>query len=168
MADEIKNEVENKTIEANYLDTIKELQAKLDSSVSKDEYNKAVQQNADLLNALTENRQLHVEDKKVHNQEDIDNAARKLQGKNLSNRQYVKTLLEYRDAVKDVYGEDVFVNPAYKVEMDQNDKPHLTDTRVATDEDYEQAESLAKQLKEMVDESKTDREFQKMFSYSLK
>jgi phosphoribosylaminoimidazole-succinocarboxamide synthase len=80
----------------------------------------------------------------------------------------VKTLLEYRDAVKDVYGEDVFVNPAYKVETDENDKPHLTDTRVATDEDYEQAEDLAKQLKSMVDESKTDREFQKMFSYSLK
>ena len=163
MADEIKETIEN-----NYLDTIKELQGKLENSVSKDEYNKAVKQNADLLNALTENRQLHVEDKKTYNQEDIDNAARKLQSKNLSNRQYAKTLLEYRDAVKDVYGEDVFVSPAYKVEMDQYDNPHLTDTRVATEKDYEQAENLAKQLKDLVDDTTTDREFQKLFTYGFK
>lgn len=167
MADEIK-EVENKTIENNYLETIKELQGKLDNSVSKDEYNKAVKQNADLLNALTENRQLHVEKETSYTQEDIDNCARKLQTKNLSNKQYAKTLLQYRDAVKDVYGEDVFVNPAMKVELDQNDNPHLTDTRVATEEDYAQADALAEQLKSLIDESKSDREFQKLFTYGLK
>lgn len=168
MADEIKNEVVQ-NVEQDYAKTIVELTNKLKNSVSVDEYKKLAAENKQLIEGYKDNSFRAVEEQREpYTREDVQKFAKQLQGKNLSNRDYVKATLNYRQAVLDTEGEDVFVTKQRKVEYNKEGKPYLTDECIATPEDYKQAEETAKAFQELLDNSKTRAEFNELFRRALK
>ena len=128
------NELTNTTesTEQNYIDTIKKLK---ENSVEKDKYNKVIEENKQLLKALTESRP--PEQKEEAPKVDIQKLRKELyenEGKGLTNLQYIEKTLELRKALLEETGEDFFVKRTN-----------------ATQQDYERAEKTATILQECVD-----------------
>lgn len=137
--DETTNELINTTesTDQNYIDTIKKLK---ENSVEKDKYNKVIEENKQLLKALTESRP--PEQKEEAPKVDIQKLRKELyenEGKGLTNLQYIEKTLELRNALLEETGEDFFVKRTN-----------------ATSADYERAEKTATILQECVDFAKGD------------
>ena len=137
------NELTNTTesTEQNYIDTIKKLK---ENSVEKDKYNKVIEENKQLLKALTESRP--PEQKEEEPKVDIQKLRKELyenEGKGLTkkltNLEYIEKTLELRKALLEETGEDFFVKRTN-----------------ATQQDYERAEKTATILQECVDFAKGD------------
>ena len=131
------NELTNTTTESteqNYIDTIKKLK---ENSVEKDKYNKVIEENKQLLKALTESRP--PEQKEEEPKVDIQKLRKELyDGKGLTNLEYIEKTLALRQALLED-GEDIFVKRTN-----------------ATSADYERAEKTATILQECVDFAKGD------------
>ena len=132
------NELTNTTTESteqNYIDTIKKLK---ENSVEKDKYNKVIEENKQLLKALTESRP--PEQKEEEPKVDIKKLRKELYenaGKGLTNLEFIEKTLQLRNALLED-GEDIFVK------------------KNATQQDYECAEKTATILQECVDFAKGD------------
>ena len=136
--DETTNELTNTTesTEQNYIDTIKKLK---ENSVEKDKYNKVIEENKQLLKALTESRP--PEQKEEEPKVDIQKLRKELyenEGKGLTNLEYIEKTLALRNALLED-GEDIFVKKTN-----------------ATQQDYERAEKTATILQECVEFAKGD------------
>lgn len=104
MADEEIKQAETSSEESidKYLDEIKKLK---DTTVSKDEYLKLREENKKLFKAMVEEREPEV----VESKQTIDELRHKLikaADLNLSNREYVQTMVDLRDAIIERDGYD--------------------------------------------------------------
>lgn len=137
--------------ETNYVEVIKNLKA---NTVNKSEYERVLNENKTLAEALATSPGATVaeEVKPEYTQDDINNLSDKLiNNKHLSNLDFVNTMLEYRDAVMEIHGVDVFMptNNGY----------------VANEYDIEQANNIADGLRQMAEYAGKD---SKLFNSELK
>ena len=149
MGTENETEVQVSTPEQNYIEVINNLR---DTTVSKAEYEKLLQDNKMLAQSLaTTKPSTESVDEPTYTQDDINALTKRLQSNNLTNLEFIKSTLEYRDACLAVHGADPFL-------------PHSNDY-VPTDADIEKAEEIAEGLRQMVDYSGNDH---KLFNSELK
>lgn len=95
--------VEPKPLEANQMEVIEQLKQKLDNSVSKDEYQKAIEENKKLLNDMV-NRRPAPKSEELKPARDY---ARELSdSSHMSNRKFIETSVKYRDAYMAETGRD--------------------------------------------------------------
>lgn len=127
-------------VDKNYIETIKKLK---EGSVSKEEYEKVVKQNKDLLENIVNGKSLpDIPKEEPLTQQTINEHAKYLFAENAetNNLDYWKHALKYRKAVMAVYGEkaDPFV-------------PYKRDT-VADADVYEKAQNVANKVEELIAE----------------
>jgi len=95
--------VEPKPLEANQMEVIEQLKQKLDESVPKDEYQKAVDENKKLLNEMVNRRPAP----KAEELKSAREYAKELQNSShMSNRKFIETSVLYRDAYMAETGRD--------------------------------------------------------------
>lgn len=91
-------------IEKNKLEAIEELKAKLDNSVSKEEYDKVLEENKALLNDYVNKRPAPAKDATLLSAKEY---AHKLKDMStMTNRQFIETSVNYRDAMIRELGRD--------------------------------------------------------------
>ena len=98
--------MEERTVEQIQLETIQELKSKMDAMVDPEEHAKLKTQYDTLLKTMINKRTPPAEEVKVRSAKEIANEF--IQNKPVSNREYVKLALEYRQAVLNETGKDVF------------------------------------------------------------
>lgn len=126
-----QEEVENTTGEK-YIQTIKELK---ENSVSKEEYEKLLNERNQLIDVLKDGGTIENEDVS----EDTKELRNKLFNTELSNLEYIDTALKLRKNILEETGEDIFVAKGNGV--------------VNTPTDYQQAQRVADILTQLVEES---------------
>lgn len=119
-------------------DPVTEIQKLKSNTVSKEEYNKVLEENKRYMKALIEGEQIEfsgAETEKV----DISELREKLfsPASELSNLDYVQTALKLREAIIDTEGRDIFVGSGSKLTPDTND--------------YETAQKVADSLQSCID-----------------
>lgn len=119
-------EEENKTVETEKItadDYLANLQALKDSTVSKDEYNRLIEENKKLANALANGLPYEQDDKEEANV-DVDALRKSFLSNHKSNLELIKDALELRKAVMDEGGVDPALptNPEYVWNQDDADK----------------------------------------------
>lgn len=130
----IESEQENVDNTNNYIEAIKEMKA---NSVSKEAFEKLQEENKQLLNSLVNGETIEVEKEK---QVDIEELREKLYGAkkhDMTNLEYVSTVLELREALLKNGEIDPFVPQGKKIHP--------------TDEDFTKANKVANVLQECVD-----------------
>ncbi len=141
MADEIKETIETKTVETNYIETIEKLKAEKASMVSREEYNKAVSDNAKLLDALTTGQTIASkaqENEYKYTDEDIEKSARVMCDQNVSDLERFKATNDYHKAVLQKYGVDTYLPRGNKLNQVGN-KIIDTGKSAITEENLERA-----------------------------
>lgn len=136
MDEEIKNE-QVETPETNYIELIKQVK---NNSVSKDEYNRVLQQNKQLAESLMYTQPEESTDSKVtYSEDEIQRLREKLakQNSGITNLEYITTMLDLRDAIMANGGNDPFVGNNHQNPPD--------------DYDYEAAQNVADGLRQIVD-----------------
>lgn len=128
MAEEMTNQ--DNPLEADYLAQIQQLK---DTTVSRDRYDKMVQENKKLMDALVNNKQIDNPAPKAS----IEDLRKKLFEGTHDNLTYVQTALELRDRLIEEGQEDPFVPQGKKI--------------TATREDYALAEKVAEGLKSCIE-----------------
>lgn len=127
-------------VETNYIETIKDLK---NNTVSRDAYNKIVQENKQLLDSLVNGNPAAAESiviDKPSTQELRD----KIFGEELSNLEFIQCALDLRESILNETGEDIFVGRG------QNLAP--------TQADYESAARVAEIYQECIDYAQGDSE----------
>lgn len=137
------NEDINENDNSRYIEAIKNLKK---DTVSKKSYDKVVEENKELLNAILNGGELkgNVESKEVESV-DIKALREKLYGlksKDLSNLEYVDTTLKLRKALMDAGQEDPFVGRGSKLSP--------------TKDDYDTADRVAKVFEECIEYAQGD------------
>ena len=124
-----------------YIDTIKNLKA---NSISLDEYEKLKEEKSALIASLAAGEKIETNENQPHSEVDIKKLAAKLSTPEceLNNLEYVKAALEYRDAVKEKSGVDVFLPQGHQVS--------------ATDQDIESVDELIKTFQHCIDYAEGD------------
>lgn len=141
MNEETKDKIE--TTETNYIDTIKKLKA---NSVDKEEYNKVLEENKQLLNALTDGKNLETDSTPEKPKVDIDALRKELYGsdKDLSNLDYIQKTLTLRNDLIEKGEPDPFLPLGSKI--------------VPTDEDIACANRVADAFQHCIDYAEGDSE----------
>ena len=98
--------MEERTVEQIQLETIQELKAKMDAMVDPEEHAKLKTQYDTLLKSMINKRTPVVEEVKVRSAKEI--AKEFIKNEPVSNRDYIKRSLEYREAVIREQGKDPF------------------------------------------------------------
>lgn len=101
-----QNEVENETpSNENYIDTIKKMK---ENSVSKEKYQKLESENAKLLEAIMEGKEIDNPAKSADEGESIEDLRKELlnEDSNLTDLQYCEKMLQLRDMIIEQGGED--------------------------------------------------------------
>lgn len=150
MSDEEKKVPEAGTPEDNYIEVIRKLK---ESSVSKDEYERVLKENKTLAEAFATGpaAEPSAPESPVYTQKDIDDLAVKMSGGHLSNLDFTRAALKYRDAVMAVHGVDPFL---------PNSSGYSP-----TDADRAQAQEIADGLRQIAEYSGND---PKLFNSELK
>ena len=91
-------------IEKNKLEAIEELKAKLDASVSKEEYDKVLQENKALLNDYVNKRPAPNKDATLLPAKEYAHKLKEMS--TMTNRQFIETSVNYRDAMLRELGRD--------------------------------------------------------------
>lgn len=141
MADEIK-ETENKTIETNYLEKIKQLEKEKSEMVSREEYNKAVSDHSKLLDALTKGQTIASkaqENEIKYTQEDINESAKVIQNANCSDLERFKATDKYHKAVLQLKGVDTYLPTGNQLTKNYKGEIVMTDKSAVTPEILERA-----------------------------
>ena len=125
MTDEIKQETQVEQEEQNdiqkYLDTIASLKA---NSVSREEYDKVRNENTTLLQAVVNGKTIENSSTEDTSKPSIQELRNKAYGKDvdkLTDLEYVETVLDLRDAIKDETGLDPFIPVGKHYSPDVND-----------------------------------------------
>jgi len=134
--------LEPQNTDINYIDAIKQLKS---NSVSKDDYNKLLEQNRQLTDALVNGQTSEpssIEEPKTATAD----LRKKLFGEDsdLSNLEYCKTALELRKNVMEETGQDIFVANNHQIS--------------GTQFDYDAAERVATIMQECIDYAQGDSE----------
>lgn len=116
MAEEMNNQQEQ-GMEQDYLDTIQDLKK---NTVSREVYDKQIEENRKLLNALVSGAPLKPE--KAVEMRSADEVRKELFGKDHTNLRYAELSLELRDAVMAEGGEDPFVPQGKKIKATREDR----------------------------------------------
>lgn len=135
------NIIDEQNSNQHYIDAIKDLQA---NSVSKDRYNKLVEENKNLLNSLVNGEQLataNPSQQEVRTLKDIMNDQKACATRN-DQCGYIKHALEFRDKLLEETGEDCFVSRGANV--------------TPTEESYRNAQKVADIYKECLDYANGD------------
>ena len=137
--------MEERTVEQIQLETIQELKAKMDAMVDPEEHAKLKTQYDTLLKSMI-NKRTPVEEKPT-TRPAKELAKEFIKNEPMSNREYVKQALEYRDAMIKEFGKDPF-----------NDGKT----------DPAETQRVADALLKMVQESDSDSEFRYLFDQTVK
>lgn len=133
-------EQQTEDISAKYIDAINDLKR---NSVSKDQYNKVLEENRNLLNSIVNGKEVATAEQPVE-KKDINELRKELfySKKNMSNLEYITKALELRDRVLEETGEDCFVGRGRDL--------------VPTEEDYHTAQRVADIYRECIDYANGD------------
>ena len=115
MTDEIlTNQTEETNINENqqYIDAIRDLKA---NTVSKDRYNKLMEENKNLLNSLVNGESVAAAAPAQSELPPIQNLVDEMRGKHLSDIEFVEKALEFRERVLEETGEDCFVSKGHNI-----------------------------------------------------
>ena len=123
-----------------YIDEIKQLKQ---NSVSREEYNKVLQENRNLLHSLVEGQTVE-QPKEEAPKVDVSGLRKELytEDNNMTNLEYIDKTLKLRKAIMDQGGQDPF--------LDFGEKAHVTASEI------EAANRVAEALQEMVDAAEGD------------
>lgn len=100
-----------------YIDAIRDLKA---NSVSKDRYNKLMEENKNLLNSLVNGEVVAAAAPSQQNElPPIQDLVDEMRGKHLSDIEFVEKALEFRDRVLEETGEDCFVSKGHNITPSQ-------------------------------------------------
>ena len=141
---------ENLSVEELQLKTIEEMKEKMDSMIDPVEFQKLKSSYDKLLNDYINKRPTPKVDvqEKTKSAKELASILLKVNNQNqLSNRDYVKTSLEYREAMLREYNVDPF--------MDKDSKP-------------EEVKEIVSALSSIVDESKDDLDFRHLYDKTFK
>lgn len=141
MAEEILEQQQEQGMEQTYLDTIQEMKK---NTVSREAYDKQLEENRRLLNALVEGSTLDKPAEPEQKRSAADIRAELFGGKDHSNLRYAELALELRDAVIAEGGIDPFVPQGKKIK--------------ATREDHESADFVADGLRHCIEYARGDSE----------
>lgn len=149
MSNEIIKEQEVNDADKMYLETIEDLKSKMDNDmISKEEYDKLLSDHKKLLNDSINKRPIV---KPVENTKTAEELSKTFVNENnLTNREYVKKLLDYRTAYMNEFRKDPFDNP------------------VGEYSDPQKAEMVANEFKELLDNYTDDTEFRIKLNTLLK
>ena len=117
------------------------------NSVSKEEYERVLKLNKDLVNQMMNDQKVEQNDQQDTNYDDIIKSAQEklfTQDGTLNNLEYCSTALQLRDAILAKTGEDIFVAKGHKISPDETD--------------YEKAENVAQVLREVIEYAEGDSE----------
>jgi len=144
MADEIKNGAETKTIETNYIEKIKQLETEKNSMVSREMYDKAVNDNAKLLDALTNGQTIasKAQDEIKYTQKDIDESAAILLDRNVSDLERFRATDKYHKAVLAVKGVDTYLPSGNKLAQNYDGSIYQTNQSAITPENIERSKRV--------------------------
>lgn len=137
--------MEERTVEQIQLETIQELKAKMDAMVDPEEHAKLKTQYDTLLKSMINKRTPVEEPPQTRPAKEL--AKEFIKNEPMSNREYVKQALEYRDAMIKEFGKDPF-----------NDGKT----------DPAETQRVADALQKMVQESDSDSEFRYLFDQTVK
>lgn len=143
MNENINEQNNEQNTETNYIEAIKNLKA---STVSKEAYDKVVNENKTLIESLVNGTQVSTDSAKAEVKPTAAECKKKLFNpeKDLTNLEYVKRTLAYRNALMEETGEDCFVAPN-----------HL-DPNYDVEAIHAQADKVADVLQQCIDQSDGD------------
>ena len=95
-----------------YIDAIRDLKA---NTVSKDRYNKLMEENKNLLNSLVNGESVAAAAPAQSELPPIQNLVDEMRGKHLSDIEFVEKALEFRERVLEETGEDCFVSKGHNI-----------------------------------------------------
>ena len=96
-----------------YIDAIRDLKA---NTVSKDRYNKLMEENKNLLNSLVNGESVATAAPSKQNElPPIQDLVNEMRGKQLSDIEFVEKALEFRERVLEETGEDCFVSKGHNI-----------------------------------------------------
>lgn len=96
-----------------YIDAIRDLKA---NTVSKDRYNKLMEENKNLLNSLVNGESVATAAPSQQNElPPIQDLVNEMRGKQLSDIEFVEKALEFRERVLEETGEDCFVSKGHNI-----------------------------------------------------
>ena len=96
-----------------YIDAIRDLKA---NTVSKDRYNKLMEENKNLLNSLVNGESVAAAAPSQQNElPPIQDLVNEMRGKQLSDIEFVEKALEFRERVLEETGEDCFVSKGHNI-----------------------------------------------------
>lgn len=143
MAEETKKE----TLEANYLEQIAELKAKMETMVPGEEYNKVLAEHKRLTDDYINKRPAPTNETHAYTKEDLEKFSRELaNASNKTNRAYVELSLKHRKAMLDVFDKDPFGLNGQK---------------------SQEAEQAAQFFETMLEEAKTDTQFRMLMDQQI-
>lgn len=99
-----------------YIDAIRDLKA---NTVSKDRYNKLMEENKNLLNSLVNGESVAAAAPSQAELPPIQDLVDEMRGKHLSDIEFVEKALEFRDRVLEETGEDCFVSKGHNIQLTQ-------------------------------------------------
>ena len=95
-----------------YIDAIRDLKA---NTVSKDRYNKLMEENKNLLNSLVNGEAVATAAPSQSELPPIQDLVNEMRGKQLSDIEFVEKALEFRERVLEETGEDCFVSKGHNI-----------------------------------------------------
>ena len=95
-----------------YIDAIRDLKA---NTVSKDRYDKLMEENKNLLNSLVNGESVAAATPAQQELRPIQDLVDEMRGKHLSDIEFVEKALEFRDRVLEETGEDCFVSKGHNI-----------------------------------------------------
>lgn len=98
-----------------YIDAIRDLKA---NSVSKDRYNKLMEENKNLLNSLVNGEQIATAIP-VEEKPPIDDLVKEMRSKTIPDCSFIEKALEFRERVLEETGEDCFVSRGHNITPSQ-------------------------------------------------
>lgn len=141
MAEELENQdLQQEDSSQMYIDEIKNLKK---NSVSREEYNKILEENRNLLHSLVEGQPVEQSTEEAP-KVDVNGLRKELytEDNNMTNLEYIDKTLKLRKAIIDEGGQDPF--------LDFGEKAHVTASEI------EAANRVAEALQEMVDAAEGD------------
>lgn len=126
---------------------VKKLAELKENSVSKEEYERVLNLNKDLVDQMMNEQKVEQNVQQETNYDDIIKSAQEklfTQDGTLNNLEYCSTALQLRDAILAKTGEDIFVAKGHKISPDETD--------------YEKAENVAQVLREVIEYAEGDSE----------
>ena len=141
MTDIENNATQTTGMEQDYLDTIQKMK---ETTVSREAYDKQLEENRKLLNALVSGENINAMTQEEAKKPTAQELRNKLFNEQHTNVEYAKLALELRNAVIEEGGEDPFVPQGRKIS--------------ATREDYELAEKVAQGLNHCIEYADGDSE----------